>query len=247
MTEPNREIQANFDRFSATWPSELFSVQTELSEHEGTYLESYERITSINAWHVIIDHSLPEGARRFFDEAHNDAISSHVFARLGAWRIALKSLRSCIENVLSCHYYKDHLVELRLWEQQKYTFGFSKLISYYRSHPEISGLPDDLAGLDRLEKEYATLSRAVHGSSPSFRMTASDGLTNLWSSEQSRLGAWATREKLTLTGINLLLVALHSDQLSGTSFPGLRSAISSTVGSSAIHEAVRNNLNVNLS
>lgn len=246
MREFEEEVAANFRRFDAEWPAESSLVRADLSTFEDKYLQSYRRLTSLNAWRAYASNTLPDNANSFLKEAHNDAVSSHVFARLGSWRTALKAIRSCVENVLYCEYYKDHPVEMRLWEQGRHRLGFSEMLSYFRGHPDISVLPDDLTGLTRIEAEYATLSRAVHGSAVSFRMTTSEGLTNLWSADVARVGAWSTREKHTIVGLNLFLVALHRNNLEGTSQPGLRQAIALALDSHKQRDRIRDILGVNI-
>jgi hypothetical protein len=145
---------------------------------------------------------------------------------MGAWRSSLKSLRSCIENVLFAMYYKDHPVELRLWDQGAHRLGFAESVSYFERHPDLTKVTN--RGLDVLSHEYAVLSRAVHASAQSFRMT-SDGKTLLWSGEKSRLGAWATREAAVIKGINLFLIALFRAELQGARKPNLRQAIAFAV------------------
>ena len=73
----------------------------------------------------------------------------------------MKCLRSCIENILFCEYYKDHPVELRLWLKGRHRLGFREIMSYFQRHPDVEGTIDDLSGLERLQTEYSILSRAV--------------------------------------------------------------------------------------
>src|SRR5215213_4616852 len=111
------EIEANFERFTQSWKSDLPRVMASLDTHSATFLESYSRLVSMNAWRSnILEDRISTGSLEFFAEALNDALVSHVFARIGSWRSALISLRSCIENTCYCLFYKDHPVELRLWE-----------------------------------------------------------------------------------------------------------------------------------
>ena len=63
---------------------------------------------------LVLEPRMTADSLAFFLEAQNDALVSHVFGNLGSWRSALKALRSCIENVAFCLYYKDHPVELHL-------------------------------------------------------------------------------------------------------------------------------------
>jgi hypothetical protein len=241
------EVKANFQRFTAAYLTELSSVQASISNHEDIFVESYQFLTSINVWReLIIKNRVAESAYAFFVEAHNDAVSSHAFARMGSWRAALKSLRSCIENVLFCEYYKDHPVELRLWDQGKHKISFSETMNYFDSHPDISDLPTDFTDLPRLQREYGTLSRAVHGSAPSFRMTGDDGFTNLWICDVARIGSWHTREHAVILCINYFLLSLYRELLQGAQFPGLRQAIGLCLNSQHHRDKVRDTIGVNI-
>lgn len=241
------EVKQNFDRFTERWKNELSTIQASLDTSEQEFLDSYKRLTSINSWReLLIKNEVSEGSYRFFCEAQNDGVSSHVFARLGSWRAALKCLRSCVENVVFCEYYKDHPIELRLWTKGRHRLGFSEAISYFQKHPDIEGMPDELTGLDRMQKEYSILSSAVHGSANNLRMTVPDGNTNLWSSESAKLGRWRTRETQTIIAVNLLLLTVHSRSLQGASLPGLRKSIAVTITSASLRNKIRTKLSVNL-
>jgi hypothetical protein len=241
------ELKHNFDSFTAKWKNELSTIQASLDASAQEFFNSYKRLTSINSWReLLIKNEVSEEPYRFFCEAQNDGVSSHVFARLGSWRAALKCLRSCIENVVLCEYYKDHPIELRLWAKGKHRLGFTEAISYLQKHPDIEGMAHELTGLGRMQKEYSILSRAVHGSAHNFRMTVPGGNTNLWSSESAKLGVWKTREIHTITAINLLLLALHSQSLQGTRLPGLRQSIAVTITSASLRSKIRTRFSVNL-
>lgn len=241
------EITGNFSSFSTKWQAELSTVQTTLATSEVIYLESYKRLTSLNAWReLLLRNIISSESYSFFCEAQNDAVSSHVFARLGSWRAALQCLRSCIENVFFCEYYKDHTIELRLWSQGRHRLGFNEMLNYFQKHPDVDSVDSSVSGLERIQNEYTVLSRAVHASAISFRMTVPDGQTNLWTSDISRLGAWNTRERQTLTGLNLLLIVLHRSALQGASLPGLRQAVALIIRSSTLRKSIRVNLGVNL-
>lgn len=248
MPDFEAEIVSNFSNFSTKWQSELSTVQTTLATSEVMYLTSYKRLTSLNAWRELLLRNIisPE-SYGFFCEAQNDAVSSHVLARLGSWRAASQCLRSCIENVFFCEYYKDHAIELRLWSQGQHRLGFSEMVNYFQKHPDMDNVDSRLSGLDRIQREYTVLSRAVHASTTNFRMTVPDGQTNLWTSDTSKLGAWNTRERQTLTGLNLFLIVLHRTALQGTTLPGLRQAIALIINSSALRHLIQVNLGVNLS
>ena len=58
-----------------------------------------------------------------------------------------------------------------------------------------------------MKAEYSMLSKAVHASATSFRMTDKGTVTSLWSSDRIKLGSWKSREKnviiISLPGYNL--------------------------------------------
>lgn len=247
MTSANDEIKGNFDVFKGKWTSEILDVMKSLEKHNTSYIASYERLTSLNSWReLIIKPKVTESTYSFFCEAQNDAVTSHVLAQLGSWRLALRCLRSCIENVMSCEYYKDHPVELILWENGQHRMGFSELINYFRRHPCLLGLSDTVNGIDRLQKEYPILSRAVHSTSVSFRMTGPGDKTLLWSSDRVKLGVWTTREKSTIVGINLLLMALYREDMQGASQLGLRKAIALSISVAELRDAIKAEMGINL-
>jgi hypothetical protein len=145
-----------------------------------------------------------------------------------------------------CQYYKDHPVEMRLWLQGKHRPAFSEIFNYFQKHPDIENLQNDLAGMQGLKTEYETLSRAVHASSSSFRMTSPGGVTNLWSADHIKLNSWLSRERRTITSLNLFLMALNSQALQGAAFPGLRQSISIVIGNRNMRRIIRSNLGINL-
>lgn len=241
-----REVDANYLRFKASWRDERNRTQTALEDSDEIFKLSYRRITSLQAWRsLLLDSILDEDSLGFFVEGQNDALVSHTLAQVGAWRSALMSLRSCMENVLVCLYYKDHPVELRLWHSGKHRLGFTALIEYMRGHPVLEEIDPAAAGLDLLTKEYGTLSRAVHASAKSFRMSDDASTTRIWSSARASLGSWATREAQVMLAVNLLLTALFRDNLHGARLLGLRKSISLAVPVSR-HAAIKAKLQVSL-
>jgi len=241
------ELRTNYRKFREASRTERNEVESKLEESQEIFLESYKFLASINSWRVLLlKPEISENAYNFFVEAHNDAVSSHAFAQMGSWRAALKFLRSCIENILACEYYKDHPVELSLWAEGRHRISFTDLTSYFQKHPDISSLEDDFASLGDIQKEYSTLSRAVHGSATSFRMTGGHQNTNLWISDKAKLGSWHTRERRTLTSLNFFLIALHQKELQGARLPGLRNAISLVLRSEGYRQKVREQTNINL-
>jgi hypothetical protein len=226
-----KEIEANFKAFDADWRSEMSKTATELAKDNATYLRSYRRIVSLQAWRAHLESRVSEGSLAFFLEAQNDALTSHVFAALGSWRSALKALRSCIENVCFCLYYKDHPVELTLWLAGEHKPTFNELFNYFEHHPRrIKAASIDAMPLIR--SEYPTLSLAVHASAKAFRMTEDIKSTLLWSDAQDRKGKWQTRERDVIMALNLLLLALFRDDLSGAAAAGLREAVSLAIPAS---------------
>lgn len=182
----------------------------------------------------------------FFAEAQNDALVSHVFARMGAWRSALKSLRSCLENVCYSLYYKDHTVELRQWAQGDHRLAFASLHDYLARHPDVASVGDqNITGLQSIHEEFGTLSRAVHASAKAFRMTTEAKKALLWTSEKASLGAWSTREGHVITSLNLLLLCLYRDRLKGAQLLNLRKAISLAIPKSRF-AAIKTHMAVSL-
>jgi hypothetical protein len=165
-------------------------------------------------------------------EAHNDALVSHVNASVGAWRSALQALRSSIENTLCAIYYNEHPVELELWSKGQFRIGASDLLTYGHKHPRLSALKNNVSGLASLASEYATLSKAVHGSAANFRMTDPVGSILLWSTDPVKASMWSTREKNVVEDICLLMSCLNHTRLDGTKLAPLRSVLGFAVSAS---------------
>jgi hypothetical protein len=235
MSTPTAEIEANFDVFSTSWKSELPKSIAWLDSHRHTFLQSNSRIVSMNAWRSnFLQNNIAQGSLEFFSEALNDTLISHVFARFGSWRSALNSLRSCIENTCYCLYYKDHPIELQLWELGKHRPGFSEIHTYLQQHPKLTSLGNaSVTGLAIIKDEYGTLSRAVHASARSFRMSPNVHEVALWRPDAQSLGQWHTRERLNLTGLNLLLTTMFRESLSGAQQRSLRTALALVIPASS--------------
>lgn len=89
-------------------------------------------------------------------------------------------MRSTLENTLYFLYYKDHPVELQLWQQQRHRLGFTDLIAYFKGHPLLAEFNHQSeTGIVALEDAYASLSKAVHGSVSYFRMVSKAPLQEL--------------------------------------------------------------------
>jgi hypothetical protein len=246
MAQYDKEVEANFRAFDVKWPESAADVRRSLERSINRYLDSYQLVTSLQAWRaLLLENVMTAECVAFFLEAQNDALHGHVMSRMGVWRSALQALRSCMENSLTSLFYMDHAVELRLWDAGKHRLAFSELGSYFTSHPDMQDVPAAINGLSVLRSEYGTLSRAVHASAASFRM-AENGKPELWSDDKARLGAWLTRQRLTISSINLVLLCLFRTHLQGTRLPALREAISRVVPKGK-HAIVKRHLKISLS
>jgi hypothetical protein len=220
------EIEANYRRFEGDWKQSLSNSISSTGELDAIFLESYSRITTLQAWRAgLLEAALPKESYCFYLEAQNDALVSHIQARCGSWRSALKSLRSAIENVLFSLYYMDHPVELSLWGSGKFKINFSELQKYFNQHPNLQRVPESITGLGLIGQEYEKQSKAVHASSRDFRMTNEGRALSLWHSDVPRVGQWSTHEKRTLQGINLLLMSIFHEKLKGTQQSNIRTSL----------------------
>lgn len=241
------EIDHNFAGFAASWQADLQTAIAGLEKHRELFFASYCRIAALNAWRSrVLEGSISKGSLDFFDEALNDALASHVFARCGSWRIALSSLRGCMENCLCGLYYMDHPVELRQWEAGHHRPGFAEMHTYLEHHPDICVLKaSPVTGLAFLKDEYSTLSRAVHASAAGFRMTLGPGRAQIWKPEAESLGAWQTRDRKTHCGLNLLLVCIFRKSLEGTRHSALRQSLAFVIPDS-MRSRIRKETQVNI-
>lgn len=237
-------IDQNALKFSGTAIGELDAAWIERLAKKDIYKISYRRVVSLQAWRVrLIEPNNPGITASMILEAQNDALMSLVLAHLAMWRPALQCLRSCIESVLNTCYYADHPIEGQLWGKGHHRLGFSEHIGYLEKHPaDLHRHFPTLLG--RLQKEYSVLSRAVHGSARSFQMTQSGSIT-LTNSDDAEHSKWATRHRSVLLCVNLLLVALYHQNLTGTQQRDLRKAISLAIPA-PYHNAIFQNLRVRL-
>ena len=118
----------------------------------------------------------------------------------------------------------DHPVELKLWEIGNFRTQFSDIIKYMIDHPCNIGITTAKNGIGIIKGEYATLSKAVHGSAVSFRMSANGG-PRFFDETPLNLGMWNTRNKLVSRGLNLLMCSLFREHLSASRKRNLRKAI----------------------
>ena len=240
------EVDSNFEKFSdASW-TDSKKVRAKLDEKIEVFRDSYRSLVSLQAWRVeLLAPTIDAGALEFFLEAQNDGLVSHVSARNGQWRLALKSLRSVIEGVLNSLYYKDHPVELELWNRGEFRIGFTELSKYFEKHPLNNSVPNKLNGVNVLAAEYATLSKAVHGSAKTFRMSAEDSPL-LWNADFANVGKWRTRERTVLLGINLVLLMMFHSYLDGAKNKNLRKAMSLLIESKTKKSEIKKTFGVHL-
>ena len=241
------EIENNFGNFAKKWRAERQYADGNLQKQGNKiYFESYKKIVSLQAWReCLLQNNISADSLSFFLESQNDALVSHVLAQHGMWRSALQSLRSMIENVAFCLYYMDHRVELLLWNQGKYNPTINSFFKYLEDHPSIKDVVGNIQSVQLLKKEWEILSRAVHGSSKSFRMTLSGEIPTIFSAKQANLGSWKTRETNCILGINLLLMCVFREHMNGTKLSNLRKAVSLVVEKSK-HKVIKENLNIHL-
>jgi hypothetical protein len=218
-----------------------------LGNHANEFLRSYKILASLQAWNsYIVEGALSTDAYTFFVEAQNDAISSHLLARQGMWRPALQSLRSCLENILVCHYYAEHPVELALWKIGEHRTGFAELRNYFEGHPSFRNFKNPaLLPFSQIKEEYAQLSKAVHGSSASFLMGDKDNIPNVYVADAKSLGQWLTRQLRTVKLVNQFMLIFYRDRLMGTAYPMMRSSLHD-IFSGNIRDMIKAELNITL-
>lgn len=245
MAKVRDEVKTNYESYVSIFSD---AINTNVTAFKGDVklLESYARVAVLNAVKVdLVDAYFSKEAAHFFFEAHNDALLSHVNASFGSWRPALQSLRSCMENTMAAIYYKDHPVELEKWKYGDFTIQPRDLREYISEHPKLRALSSEIDLKNQLNKEYATLSKAVHGSNSLFRMTSIDGKTNIAAPNAADLGKWSTRERSTINICTVMLVGVLSDHLDGAKLSGLRDILGIALSKDS-RAALKKHLNVNV-
>ena len=218
------ELDGNFASFEARWTKELSGALGALGT-EQAFRDVFGRLVSIQAWRSeVLEESLSDGALQFALEGQNDLLVSYILARGGQWRSSLQAQRAALENYLCAIYFKDHPVELELWSLGKYRPSFTDLLSYIKSLPVNIGRDARSFGYDIIKREYAVLSKAVHGSAVAFRM-ATDGGPEFFSVDLVKMRQWQARLRQVIRGLNLLLLAIYADDLSASRKRGLRKAM----------------------
>lgn len=191
------------------------------------------RIDSVYAHALVLEswrqHLLAAQLREglpFWYEAQNDYLLSLVHAGGGIWRSSLQALRSFLENSTGALYYSDHPVEARRFATGEFRLTWVETKQYLATYP-YPAAADAYRGvvLDSIAHEYSELSKAVHGSAESFRMTAAQQFPTLFSSERTKIGAWRTRAIACARAVNSLLLLHFASDLAGARLRPLREDI----------------------
>lgn len=245
MVKVINEIEANYIAFSQAVSDSIVSNIASLKGSE-KLAESYARIAAINAIKVdIVEPHFPKSAAHFFFEAHNDALLSHVNASFGSWRLALQTLRSFMENTMAAIFFLDHPVEFEKWSIGEFQLSPKQMREYIAEHPKLASLVKDLDLKAALDKEYGTLSKAVHASNSLFRMTAADGKVNIANPSTAELGKWSARERSTIDLCISVLVGILCDYLDGAKMQNLRTVLGVAVQTKS-RSALKKHLNVSI-
>lgn len=225
MVDP--EITVNAKKFRDGLSAKLEENLKSVTGNSAPKLDdAYARLTVLQAWRAfVLDEHISAESLGFYSEAQNDGLTSSVLISAGMWRPAMKSLRSLIENILHCFYFKDHPVEYRQWDDGKFRPTFRELFDYFLSHPDICKLPAKLNGAVELKNHYKYLSNVVHSSAREFRMTSEIEISKLWKTSPDGTGKWSTIQKNVMRDVNLLLLALFASRLQGAANKGLREAL----------------------
>ena len=224
MSKIEDELTQSFRSYKEQLKSKIDDSFINAENFEEYLFYNYLRQTSLEVWRsYILDTELDQGSHSFFVEAQNDCLLSHFFAWIGSWRPSLIGLRSAMENIFHSLYFKDHQVELKKWESGSFKISMNELINYIKDHPDIKDYPSTLNCSSEISKEYDKLSKAVHASAVSFRMT--DFQTNfpsLMYQDSIHYNQWQSREKSFFKIINMILILFYKEHLQGSKLPELR-------------------------
>ena len=229
-----------------------FFTQTDASElAAGTAIRTdprladvYAQATVLESWRSrLLDSRLGPGLP-FWYEAQNDYLLSLVHAGNGVWRSSLQALRSFIENATGAIYYSEHPVEAKRFVSADFRLTWSQTKEYFNTYPYASAAANfRTSAITALASEYADLSKAVHGSSESFRMTAGRQFPLLCSSDRIKIGAWRTRALASAKAINSVLLLHFSSDLTGARLRPLRDELSA-IYSTRDRSRIRQSLNI---
>lgn len=176
---------------------------------EAPTIKGYSRIAALNSAKKIVNEV--SDANIFLDEALNDKLSSYLLISLGSSRSALTSLRAFVESSLYFFYYKDHPIEFQKWKEHKFRMRIKELFVYLIEHPAISSFQLENY-VQNLEKEYGTLSLAVHGASDKFMMTGQNNFPHIFQKNTVEISKWNTRSTKAFTNVVALLLGLNKEK-----------------------------------
>lgn len=206
-------------------------------------LRLYQHALSFESWRKhLLDSKLSRGLP-FWYEAQNDYLLALTHGGQGILRSALQSLRSFLENATGAIYYSEHPVEAKRFELKDFRMTWSETKEYLASYPYSSPKAFRTTLWQVLNKEYSELSRAVHGSAESFRMTAGQQFPTISAATPQAIGAWATRMQAAARAVNLLLLQHFASELEGARLPALREDVSKAL-SATDRSDVRQKLSV---
>lgn len=239
------EIESNAADYISGLPTQISNAKSIALIAPDKSKMAYASVATLQAWRTSQIFGDAADISSAILEAQNDALQSFTLAHLGMWRAALQSLRGCLEGVVRTLFFIEHPVEFNWWQRHTYKLSISATLSdYFPKHPRIAAIPiPDLISFPQiLTKEYAELSRAVHASAKSFNMTKAGDIA-VSTASPADYGAWFTRHRNTLGGINRLLVAFFAESLRGTGGREIRRAL---VASEAIPQGIWNDLKTHL-
>lgn len=203
----------------------------------------YAHALALESWRRnLLDNALGSGLDLWY-EAQNDFLLCLVHAGRGVWRSSLQALRSFVENSTSAVFFSEHPVEARRFESGDFRLTWSESKKYFASYPYSTPAAFRDPLWRSLDHEYAELSKAVHGSTRSFRMTAANAFPVLSSSDPALIGAWKTRVNHSARAVHLLLLQHFQDQLVGARLPALREEVARAL-SAAERTKIRTSLGI---
>ncbi|QWC57999.1 hypothetical protein F7D01_13815 [Erythrobacter sp. 3-20A1M] len=142
-------------------------------------------------------------------------------------------------------FFLDHPVEFEKWRVGDFRLPPKAMREYIAEHPKLINLVNDLGLKAALDKEYGTLSKAVHGSDSLFRMTSAEGNINIANPSAADLGKWSARERSAVDLSITALAGVLSDFLEGAKMQNLRAVLGVAVQPKS-RAALRKHLNISI-
>ena len=192
----------------------------------------YRHALAFESWRsALLETHLRDGLG-FWYEAQNDYLLCLLHAGRGIWRSSYQALRSLIENATGALYYSEHPVEARRFEKGEFRLTWTETKKYFAAYPHSTGKAFRTSTWTMLDREYASLSKAVHGSASAFRMTAGRAFPSLCSSDRSAFGAWRTRASTNARAVHFLLLQHFRAHIVGARLPSLREEVGRALSAS---------------